>query len=558
MRPSPSAARLPLQLPRSGARPLAAVGASRSLILGSTIVAMALGLAASPASDVASGASTAGWSTLPGQQLSGMLPEGSPDAAPQNLARSSAPLSASAASYLLGTDVASYQHPGGQAINWAAAAASGESFTIVKATESTNYTNPYLIPDVTGARAAGLLVGVYHFAHPELSATAQADYFARQINGIGGTLLPPVLDLEQTGGLSSAALISWTSSFLIRVRQDTGRIPMIYSGPYFWSTAMAGSTAFSQYPLWEAHYTSATQPQSIAGWPSWTLWQYTDGTFGSPAPVPGIPAVVDRDRFAGTRAQLAALASSSRPGIQPPFTGTATASQFPDSTFVLVAGDPHVYVVAGLAPLWVTSWAHVGGPKPFRVISLATFHTLRSSPVDGTFLADGTDGSVYRVVGGAPVVVTSWPAFGGRQPSVKVDDWDIANAGGCGGYCSLSMKPRDGTILRAAESGQIYVVAGGAPIYVSTWATFGGVQPYVNVNQTAIQNAGLAAWFDHLTFVPADSTMISDSSTGQLYVVTGGQPLIATPGTVGTGAFTLVDHAAIANAGGTGVWAHLL
>jgi GH25 family lysozyme M1 (1,4-beta-N-acetylmuramidase) len=529
----------------------------RNAAVATTLLAMSVGLAASPALAAAHGPA-AQPQGLPGQQVSGMLPAGSPDAPSLTAARSSLLGAATAASYLLGTDVASYQHPGGKAINWATVAASGQAFTIVKATESTNYTNPYVMTDVTGARAAGLLVGVYHFAHPDVSATAQADYFARQVNGIGGTLLPPVLDLEQTGGLSSAALISWTSSFLARVRQDTGRIPMIYSGPYFWSTAMAGSTAFSRYPLWEAHYTTATQPQSITGWPTWTLWQYSDGTFGSPAAVPGIPAVVDRDRFAGTKAQLVALASSSRPGIQPPFTGTATASQFPDSTFVLVAGDPHVYSIAGLAPLWVTSWSHVGGPKPFRVISLASFHTLRSSPLDGTFLDDGTDGRVYRVVGGAPVIVTSWPALGGRQPSVRVDDWDIANAGTCGGYCSLSMKPRDGTILRAAESGQIYVVAGGAPIYVSTWSTFGGVQPYVNVNQASIQDAGLAAWFDHLTFVPADATMVSDGSTGQLYVVTSGKPQVANPGTLGTVPFTLVDHAAILNAGGTGVWAHLL
>ena len=558
MRLSPPAVLLPLLVPKPGARPRFVARAARELAAASTIATLSLALAAAPALAGGPKGVASGTAALPGQQVSGMLPAGSPDAPNHTGGRALPAQAASTTTYLLGTDVASYQHPGGQAINWAAVAASGESFTVVKATESTNYTNPYLIPDVSGARAAGLLVGLYHFAHPDLSAAAQADYFARQINGIGGTLLPPVLDLEQTGGLSSAALVSWTSSFLIRVRQDTGRIPMIYSGPYFWSTAMAGSTAFAQYPLWEAHYTTSAQPQSIAGWPSWTLWQYTDGTFGAPAPVPGIPAAVDRDRFAGTKAQLAALASSSRPGIAPPFTGTATTSQFPDSTFVQVAGDPHVYAIAGLAPLWVTSWSHVGGPQPFRVISLATFHTLRSAPLDGTFLADGTDGRVYRVVGGAPVIVTSWPAFGGRQPSVRVDDWDIANAGSCGGYCSLSMKPRDGTILRAAESGQIYVVAGGAPIYVSTWSTFGGVQPYVNVNQTAIQDAGLAAWFDHLTFVPADSTMVSDSTTGQLYVVTSGQPQVVTGGTLGAVAFTLIDHAAIVNAGGTGVWAHLL
>jgi|GEM_PF-1315345 len=534
-------------------------GGYRALVVvGAVVGVLGAGLA-SPVS-AAAGPKGSSQSSLPGQSVSGMMPAGSPDAAGSAPGGSSARMqTATAASFLLGTDVSSYQHPGNLPINWASVAASGETFTVVKATESTDYINPFVATDVAGARAAGLIVGVYHFAHPELSATAQADYFSQQVNGLAGTLLPPVLDLESTGGLSSQALIGWTSTFLIRVRQDTGRVPMIYSGPYFWSTAMAGTTAFNRYPLWEAHYTTAAQPQAIPAWPAYTLWQYSNGSYGAPAPVPGIPALVDRDRFAATKAQLAALASSSRPGIEPPFTGTATASQFPDSTFIQVAGDSHIYVVAGLAPLWVTSWSHMTAIQPVRVVTAAAFYSLRSSPVDGTFLNDRADGLVYRVVGGAPLVTTSWASVGGtRQPSVQVDGWDIANAGTCATYCHLSMTPRDGTILRAGETGQVYVVAGGAPVYVSSWATYGGEQPYVNVSQAAIQSAGSGPAYSHLTFTPKDATVISDGSTGQLYVVTAGHPVLAPVGTVSATGFTLVDHAAIANAGGTGVWAHLL
>ena len=486
-----------------------------------------------------------------------MLPPGSPDAAQGTGANTARGVVAVSGSYLLGTDVASYQHPGGQSIDWSAAAAAGESFTVVKATESTNYANPYMAADVTGARAAGLVVGLYHFARPEVSPTAQADYFARQVNGVAGTQLPPVLDLEQTGGLTSSALIGWTSTFLTRLRQDTGRIPMIYSGPYFWSTAMAGSIAFSRYRLWEAHYTTAAQPQTISGWPAWSLWQYTNGSFASPAPVPGIHALVDRDRFAGTRTTLLAMASSSRPGVQPPFTGTATAAQFPDSSFIRVTGDPHVYEVAGLSPLWVTSWSNVGGPRPVKIITLAQFHSLRSAPADGTFLIDHANGNAYHVTGGAPIVMTSWVPFGGVQHYVSVDNWDITHAGACGGYCHLSTTPRDGTFIRSAETGQIYVIAGGAPIYVSTWTTYGGGQPYINVNQTAIDRAGRGGYWNHLNFTPADGTTISDGSTGSFYLVTAGQPHLSTTTGTATTPFTLVDHAAIANAGGTGVWAHL-
>jgi lysozyme len=526
--------------------------AVRSFVVAGATLGILAAVAASPAS---AGSSVA--PIQPAQQAVGMMPADSPDAVPVTGTSGARTAYPAVTTYLQGTDVSSYQHPGGAPIDWAAVAASGQSFTVIKATESTTYTDPYLVTDVSGARAAGLVVGVYHYAHPEISPTLQADAFSRQVNGLAGTLLPPVLDLEHTGGLTSPALISWTSAFLLRVRQDTGRVPMIYTGPYFWSTAMAGSTAFGQYRLWEAHYTTAAAPEAISGWPTWNVWQYSNGTFGAPAPVPGIPARVDRDRFGGTKAQLLALASSSRPGVAAPFTGTATAAQFPDATYVQVTGDAHVYEIAGLAPMWVMSWSHVGGPHPVRVVSLASFHTLRSSPLEGTFLIDRLANRAYRVTGGAPVVVTDWVPFGGLPHYVVVDDWDIVHAGDCSGYCHLATTVRDGTILRMLETGQVYVVAGGAPVYVSTWATYGGVQPYVNLNQAVVTNAGAGGVWDHLSFTPADSTVISDSLTGQFYLLTAGTPTLADPTTLGSTPFTLIDHLAIANAGGTGYWAHL-
>jgi len=207
--------------------------------------------------------------------------------------------------------------------------------------------------------------------------------------------------------------------------------------------------------------------------------------------------------------------------------------------------------------LWVTSWSHVGGRQPVRLVSLAQLRSLRSAPVDGTFLVDRTDGHAYRVVGGAPVVLTSWAPFGGVRKYVTVDDWDIAHAGACGGFCRLSTVPRDGTFLSAAETGHVYVVAGGAPVYVSTWTTFGGAQPVVGVNQATVDRAGQGTYWNHLTFTPADGTLLTDGGTGALYVTTGGVPTVTTTTGTPTSVSTLVDHAALANAGGTGVWAHL-
>src|SRR4051794_6634042 len=114
-----------------------------------------------------------------------------------------------------GVDVASWQHPAGAAVNWPAVAASGMRFGFVKATESTTYVNPYFASDRSSAIASGMGVGAYHFANPAVDPIAQAQYFiANTGSAFGYGLLPPVLDLEQTGGLSPAAVTAWALAFL--------------------------------------------------------------------------------------------------------------------------------------------------------------------------------------------------------------------------------------------------------------------------------------------------------------------------------------------------------
>ena len=230
----------------------------------------------------------------------GMMPSGSPDA--KHTTGIAAAATTGSTPPPVGPDVSRWQHPSGAAIDWTQVAASGQSFAIVKATElytdsgqAVLYTNPYLHGDLDGAHAAGLVVGAYAFAHPENSAIAQADDLAAAIGTLPPGSLPPVLDLEQAGGLSVSALISWTHAFLDRLQADTGTLPMIYTGPNFWKTYLGNTTEFAGYPLWEAHYTTAAAPMSIGGWSSYTLWQYTDA-----ASIPGISGGVDQSRFNNT------------------------------------------------------------------------------------------------------------------------------------------------------------------------------------------------------------------------------------------------------------------
>ena len=232
-----------------------------------------------------------------------------------------------------GPDVASYQHPGGRAINWSKVYASGKRFVFVKATEGTRYRNPYFAGDWSGSHAAGLMHGAYHFARPSAragSAAAQARAFvatAGKAHAKGD--LPPTLDLEVSGGLGPVKLIAWTKHWLTTVQNLTGRKAMIYSYPYFWSHNMRGTTTFRDHRLWGASYGS--RPTTFGGaWKTWTFWQYS-----STSTVSGIHAKSDMNKFHGTLTQLRALAnykSSASSTTTTPTTTTSSSSSGAGST----------------------------------------------------------------------------------------------------------------------------------------------------------------------------------------------------------------------------------
>ena len=75
--------------------------------------------------------------------------------------------------------------------------------------------------------------------------------------------------------LSATAMVSWICAFDAEIQAQTGRLPIIYAPPGWWSDCTGGSAAFSQVPLWVPDYSSAGSPSLLAGWTNWTLWQYT-------------------------------------------------------------------------------------------------------------------------------------------------------------------------------------------------------------------------------------------------------------------------------------------
>ncbi len=207
-----------------------------------------------------------------------------------------------------GIDTSNHQHTGSRKIDWSAVRRSGVSYVVVKATEGSTFDDPWFTRDWKAVGAAGLYRGAYHYARPVVgSAVADAGHFLDVVGPLDAREdLPPVLDLEDNGGLDPAALADWVAEWVDTVAQRTGRQPIVYATPHFWADSMAGTDQFAGNPLWYAHHTDAADPGPLfGGWTAWSLWQWSDA-----GQVPGIAAVVDLDRLAGGGPALEALATA--------------------------------------------------------------------------------------------------------------------------------------------------------------------------------------------------------------------------------------------------------
>jgi lysozyme len=210
---------------------------------------------------------------------------------------------------LKGIDVSSHQ----DRVDWSRVKADGISFAYVKASEGTTFADPKYQAHVTGAKAAGIATGAYHFARPDTNssdvrrdARAEADWFLSLAGPEKGNLLP-ALDLE-TAGLPAAQMVEWTRAGLDRVRSRIGARPLLYTYPAFWSS-LGGTTVFRNYPLWIANY-GVSEPHLPAGWRNYAIWQYTAS--GS---ADGSPGRADLNRLADG---LTLRDITYRPGKRPP------------------------------------------------------------------------------------------------------------------------------------------------------------------------------------------------------------------------------------------------
>lgn len=206
-------------------------------------------------------------------------------------------------SWVHGLDVSHYQGT----VSWAGVIQNGYRFAFVKATEGVSSTDPQFSTNWTGAKAAGLVRGAYHFYEPGSDPQQQAEHFLDTVWPEGGQPLPgdlpPVLDVETTGGQSAEEIVQGIQTWLSLVQQRTLRIPILYTSHGFWDSL--GTSQFGSHPLWVAEYGVAAPSPLPAGWQQWRFWQ-----FSQTGSIEGISGDVDLDVFQGTLQQLQQMASS--------------------------------------------------------------------------------------------------------------------------------------------------------------------------------------------------------------------------------------------------------
>jgi GH25 family lysozyme M1 (1,4-beta-N-acetylmuramidase) len=186
--------------------------------------------------------------------------------------------------------------------DWDKVKQAGVRFVIAKATEGDTFTDPQYTDNKAQVETHGIAFTAYHFARPDRTAhdaVSEADYFVG-VAALVDTNLVPVLDLEDSGGLSTTRLTTWVKDWLAEVHAKLGVKATIYTTASFWKQHLGNTAWFARngYRLWIANWTTASQPAMPASnWAGrgWTLWQYDD--CGS---VSGITGCVDTDRFKGT------------------------------------------------------------------------------------------------------------------------------------------------------------------------------------------------------------------------------------------------------------------
>jgi GH25 family lysozyme M1 (1,4-beta-N-acetylmuramidase) len=285
----------------------------------------------------------------------------------------------------VGIDVSHYQ----LTINWTSVKSAGIAFAWAKATDGATSSgdDAYFVGNASNAKAAGVPIGAYHYAHPESNTPgSEAAHFwsvaSPYIKGDGKSLMP-MLDIEGSalnGHVGATSLSDWINQWCNAVVSNSAAIGLVVKPAIYVSAcnACAFDTTVSQWSCDVANYgtsNGSNDPQNGSPWSScsscerwgtgtsaWNFWQ-----FESVGTVPGISGNVDHDVWNGTTNSLIAtmvingdsssVVSSSVPvGVLPGQTFTATITMKNEGTTTWTNTGANAYKLGSQSPQDNTTW----------------------------------------------------------------------------------------------------------------------------------------------------------------------------------------------------------
>ena len=232
-----------------------------------------------------------------------------------------------------GMDVSYYD----TSVDWNAAKVAGIDFAFIRVTDGTQYQDPKFAEYWAGARAAGVIRGSYQFFRPAEDPIAQADLMLSLMGPLQPGDLPPVLDVEVSGSLSTTQVTANVHAWVDHVTTAIGRVPIVYAGLYSWPT-LTGSADLTSSPLWIAQYTTAACPNIPSPWTQWMFWQHSDTGVVNGV----VSSQLDLNVFNGTIDQLTAFTGGA--GAAPCGTIDATGGTVDDSDACFTSGGPSAFM----------------------------------------------------------------------------------------------------------------------------------------------------------------------------------------------------------------------
>ena len=259
---------------------------------------------------------------------------------------------------------------------------------ICKATEGTGYVNPYCDEHYQSAKAAGKLLGVYHYAsggNPE----AEAEFF---INNVRGYLHEAILVLDWESGDNAAwGDSSWVARFCAHIVALTGINPMIYVQ----RSAASQCTGLGDYGIWLAEYPDyaargwdAYYPPNYSG--DYAMHQYT-----SSGAISGWAGPLDLSLFFGDENAWRAYAGAtgqSVPAPQPQVQEYAQTSEQSDgTTYIVQPGD----TLSGIASMYGTTYQHLAAIN--GISNPDIIHVGDRIVIDGVVSPQPSDDEYYTI-----------------------------------------------------------------------------------------------------------------------------------------------------------------